>query len=117
MGTVTRHLSRLPDIGKHSSKTSLFLPSLSDYEHVQWAVDTAKTLQPTSGYFNLFLPRCGIWVSQLCELMKELATAGVIVNNVVAVSSGHSRQETEQLRFATRKALHCDLNWCQNDDK
>ncbi|CAL4091015.1 unnamed protein product [Meganyctiphanes norvegica] len=113
---VTKHLPNLPNV----RYTSLYLPQLTKEDHLQWAVDTARALQPPRlGYRHLFLPNCGLHVRQLCKLVGQLAVAGVTVQQGgdVVVSSNHSESEQYHLLEATRQNLHCRLKWYQSDDE
>lgn len=117
-GTSTEHLFPLPcDI---QDGTCLYLSNLSDQHHIQWAADTVKRMQPPwSGYLHLYLPSCRLNVDQLCELISQLAAAGVIMKwqGAVWVSSNHSVRDMHKLRDVTTRNLDCGLYWKQDDDE
>ncbi|CAL4065688.1 unnamed protein product, partial [Meganyctiphanes norvegica] len=120
-GMVTHYLPRLPIVmegyGESGIYPNLYLSQLSDDCHLSWAVETARTLQPLSkGYSHIILPSCGLSLEKLCELLDQLARAGVTVQISFLVSSQHSEQEFHQLYAATRRILRCTLRWAQNDD-
>ncbi|CAL4135394.1 unnamed protein product [Meganyctiphanes norvegica] len=112
-GSGTDHLPNLP---KLQHQPYLYLSQLNNC-YLQWAVETARTLKPSGGYFKLCLPSCDLRVQQLCDLVRQLSTAWVVVGNAIVISSPHSNQEEWQLKQETRKFLHCDLLWYQNDEE
>ncbi|CAL4122909.1 unnamed protein product, partial [Meganyctiphanes norvegica] len=119
VGMSTEDLPNLPNVmWLRRPGTMLYLPKLTNSQHIEWAVDTAKNLQPSRfGFIYLYLPSCGLCVNQLCDLVSKLASAKVIVRWAVVVSSNHSDQEVQQLEEATRNALNCALCWDLDDDQ
>ncbi|CAL4124326.1 unnamed protein product, partial [Meganyctiphanes norvegica] len=62
--------SRLPE----GLQVYLYLSHLTTDEDVDWSIKTAKELQPTSGYWTLFFPSCGLDNLQLITLVTRLAS-------------------------------------------
>ncbi|CAL4096703.1 unnamed protein product [Meganyctiphanes norvegica] len=105
-GAMTEHLQHLPDVTRTttvshnitiSECTSLLLSHLSDESHIQWAVKTARKLQPLRDYGHLYIPRCSLNMEQVCELADGLKDAGVKVSGVGVTQRGQSEEQVQRL--------------------
>ncbi|CAL4128051.1 unnamed protein product [Meganyctiphanes norvegica] len=105
---VTDHLPHLPYLKKNGDpSTDIYLSELSEDHHVQWAVNTMKTLRPlTGGYGSLVLPRCSLHEDQLYELIDRMAAAGVTNFRGIAISFSQGNTKQNQLpNFTPQKSM------------
>ncbi|CAL4060348.1 unnamed protein product [Meganyctiphanes norvegica] len=114
----TEHLPHLPDLTNQLglAGNDLYLSDLSENDHIQWAVNTAKTLQPPSGrYGYLCLLSCSLHIEQLCELVLQLAAAGVTIFSGVYISTSLGLLEHNKLRTVTLRTFNCCIRIYAND--
>ncbi|CAL4079161.1 unnamed protein product, partial [Meganyctiphanes norvegica] len=116
-GTDTSSLAPIQNV----VNSRLVLSQLQDPDHLPWAVRTAATLQPPSGYDDLVFPSCRLTPAQLCQLLEDLNGAGVRVEEEIMVSAAAAATTDKKLveDALTRSGLECKggLLWFQDDDE